>query len=64
MKRRALLGHLEAHGCQLLRKGGSHSWWVHSASNRRSAISRHKEINNHLAREISRDLGVPEPERF
>ena len=30
----------------------------------RSAIPRHTEINNHLARKICRDLGVAEPDRF
>jgi mRNA interferase HicA len=49
MKRRDFLAHLQAHGCQLFREGGSHSWWAHSASNRRSAVPRHTEINNHLA---------------
>jgi len=63
MKRRDFVAHLQSHGCQLLREGGSHSWWVHSASNRRSAVPRHTEINNHLARKICRDLGVSEPER-
>ena len=64
MKRRDLLAHLQAHGCTLLREGGSHSWWSHSVSDRRSAVPRHNEINNHLARKICRDLGVPEPTRF
>jgi mRNA interferase HicA len=63
MKRRDLLAHLLAHGCSLLREGGSHSWWAHS-SGKRSAVPRHTEINNHLARKICRDLGIPEPERF
>ena len=27
MKRRKLLSHLRAHGCELVREGGSHSWW-------------------------------------
>ena len=64
MKRRDLLKHLTAFGCQLLREGARHSWWHHTISGRRSAIPRHTEINNHLARKICRDLGVPEPERF
>jgi mRNA interferase HicA len=64
MKRRDLLQHLSAHGCQLLREGGRHSWWQHPGLAKRSAVPRHSEINNHLARKICRDLGVPEPERF
>ena len=64
MKRRDLLAHLLAHGCQLLREGGRHSWCHHTVSGKRSAVPRHSEINNHLARKICRDLGIPEPERF
>lgn len=64
MKRRDLLAHLGAQGCQLLREGGRHSWWVHSVSGKRSAVPRHREINNHLARKICHDLGVSEPKSF
>jgi mRNA interferase HicA len=64
MKRRDLLAHLTAHGCTLLREGARHSWWHNVALNKRSAVPRHSEVNNHLPRKICRDLGVPEPERF
>lgn len=64
MKRRDLLAHLQANGCSLLREGGNHSWWVHSASAERSAVPRCNEVNNRLARKICRDLGIPEPTRF
>lgn len=61
MKRRDLIAHLQIHGCKLMREGGSHSWWVHEVSNKRIAVPRRNEINNHLARKICRDLGIPEP---
>ena len=64
MKRRDLVQHLTAQDCQLLREGARHSWWHHTITGKRSAIPRHTEINNHLARKICRDLGVAEPERF
>jgi len=64
MKRRDLLAHLAALGCALLREGGSHSWWHNPALNKRSAVPRHTEINNHLAKKICRDLGVSEPTQF
>jgi mRNA interferase HicA len=64
MKRRDLLAHLMAFGCVLLREGGSRSWWCHTDTNRRSAVPRHSEINNHLAVKICRDLGIPEPKKF
>ena len=59
MKRRALLRHLRAHGCQLLREGGRHSWWHNPTLNKRSAVPRHNDIDEDLARKICRDLGIP-----
>ncbi len=60
MKRRDLLAHLARLGCELLREGARHSWWHHPQLKTRSAIPRHNEINDHLARKICRDLGVSE----
>ena len=59
MKRAALLAHLRAHGCELLREGARHSWWHNAALNTRSAIPRHNEVLDNLARKICKDLGVP-----
>ena len=59
MKREHLLRHLREHGCELLREGGRHSWWHNPVENRRSAVPRHREIDDGLARKICRDLGVP-----
>ena len=60
MKRRELLRRLGEQGCVLLREDGRHSWWHNPQLNRRSAVPRHNEINDHLARKICKDLGVPE----
>ena len=62
MKRVDLIRHLEAHGCQLLREGGSHSVYVNRAAGKTSTLPRHREINYFLARKICRDLEVPAPE--
>lgn len=59
MKRHELLAYLMSHGCELLREGARHSWWHNAALNKRSAVPRHTEISNDLARKICRDLGVP-----
>jgi mRNA interferase HicA len=59
MKRTDLLKHLRSHGCELLREGGRHSWWHNPEQNARSAIPRHSEISDILARKICKDLGVP-----
>ena len=61
MKRQDLVRHLESHGCYLLRDRGKHSVYVNPANNRASAVPRHREINDFLARKICRDLDIPEP---
>ena len=64
MKRRDLLQHLTLNGCQLLREGGSHSWWHNLARGNRSSVPRHAEIDNNLVRKICKDLAIPAPERL
>ncbi len=61
MKRVELLRHLEAHGCVLLREGGSHSVYVNRRTRQVATIPRHREINDFLARKICRDLETPSP---
>ena len=61
MKRRALVRHLEQHGCELLREGANHSIFVNRTARKTSAVPRHAEINDELAKKICRDLGVPIP---
>lgn len=58
MKRGDLLRHLQAHDCELLREGGRHSWWHNPTQNKRSAVPRHLEIDDSLARKICKDLGI------
>ena len=45
MKRRDLIGHLERHGCELLREGGKHTVYVNRAKGKATTIPRHREIN-------------------
>ena len=59
MKRRELVQHLTQHGCELLREGANHSIYVNRAAAKTSAVPRHTEINDYLAKKICRDLGVP-----
>ena len=61
MKRVDLLRYLEANGCEFHREGASHTIYVNRAARRSSAIPRHREINEILARKICRDLQVREP---
>jgi len=60
MKRLDLVRHLEDQGCYLLRDKGKHSVYVNPANNQVTAVPRHREINEYLARKICRDLGIPE----
>jgi mRNA interferase HicA len=61
MKLRDLIRHLEKNGCEFLREGGNHTIYVNRAAQKVSAIPRHKELNDYLARKICRDLQIPEP---
>jgi mRNA interferase HicA len=61
VKRRELIRHLIACGCYLVREDASHSWWGNPVNRRRSAVPRHVEIDDFLARKICRDLGIREP---
>lgn len=61
MKRKDLVRHLEAYGCELLREGGSHTIYINRAARASSSVPRHREVNDFLARKICRDLQVPEP---
>ncbi len=62
MKRRDLLRHLEQHGCEFLREGGSHAAYINRAAKKASTVPRHREINQDLARKICKDLDVPRPD--
>ncbi|MEQ8846257.1 type II toxin-antitoxin system HicA family toxin [Botrimarina sp.] len=61
MKRVDLLRHLSRQGCSLIREGSRHSWWGKVGTSRRSAVPRHREIDDRLAKKICRDLGVDSP---
>ena len=61
MKRIKLIRHLEQYGCEFMREGGSHTVYVNRVAQKATAIPRHREINDFLARKICRDLQVPEP---
>jgi mRNA interferase HicA len=61
VKRLDLIRHLETHGCEALREGGSHTVYVNRAAGKTSTVPRHREINDFLARKICRDLEVPAP---
>ena len=47
VKRADLVRHLEQHGCQLLREGGSHSVFVNREERKASTVPRHRELNDY-----------------
>jgi len=61
VKRSQLLNHLKAHGCEFLREGSRHTMYVNRAAASSSAVPRHGEITNNMARKICKDLGIPPP---
>jgi mRNA interferase HicA len=61
LKRRDLVRHLEAHGCELLREGSNHTVYVNRVARRVSTVPRHRETNEDLVRKICKDLQIPRP---
>jgi predicted RNA binding protein YcfA (HicA-like mRNA interferase family) len=61
MKRRALIRHLENHGCLFLREGTKHTIYWNPRVRKTSSVPRHTEIPEPLARKICKDLDVAEP---
>ena len=53
--------HLPQNGRELLREGGRHSVYVNRAQRTSTAVPRHRDVNDFLARKICRDLDVPTP---
>jgi predicted RNA binding protein YcfA (HicA-like mRNA interferase family) len=61
MKRIDLIRHLERNACEFLRQGSNHTVYVNRKARRSSAVPRHREINDFLARKICDDLLIPRP---
>jgi hypothetical protein len=54
MKRRDLIRHLENNGCEFLREGGNHTIYVNRRAQKSSAIPRHREIIDFLAKRFAK----------
>jgi mRNA interferase HicA len=61
MKRRDLLRHLQQHGCRLDREGANHSIYRNPANGRCTAVPRHSEVKDTVARTICDQLDVQRP---
>ncbi|MFT5465061.1 MAG: mRNA interferase HicA [Verrucomicrobiales bacterium] len=60
MKRQKLIKHLESHGCEKKREGGSHTIYWNPSTGRREPIPRHTEIPDRLCKKICKALEVPD----
>jgi predicted RNA binding protein YcfA (HicA-like mRNA interferase family) len=56
MKRRELIGKIEAQGAVFIRHGGKHDFYQNPQTKISQPVPRHKEINEHLARHIIKML--------
>ena len=63
MKRIDLIRHIESHGCILFREGSRHSIYKNLQNGNMTAIPRHREIKENLAKKICDDLGIPRREK-
>jgi len=61
MNRIDLVRHLEQNGCELLRQGSNHTMYVNRKTRRSSAVPRHREGSDFLARKTCVDLMLPRP---
>ena len=62
MKRVDLLRKLGELGCELIRHGAKHDWYRNPSTGVSQAVPRHREVNEHLARKIIRELTPPDDE--
>jgi len=61
MKRNVLIKYLLANNCQLLREGSRHSIWHNIRTGNMTAVPRHSEIKDLMARKICKDMGIELP---
>ena len=59
MKRIDLIRTIESYGCELVRHGGNHDWYRNPIAGVAQPVPRHREINEHLSRQIIRLLTSP-----
>lgn len=61
MKRSALIRHLSRNGCKLVREGGRHSIWKNMKNGEMTAVPRHNDIRELMAKKICKDLKIDLP---
>lgn len=61
MKRSQFVKHLKACDCELYGEGAKHSKVKNMKTGKKSTVPRHIEIDNDLARDICKQLGIAKP---
>jgi len=61
MKRNLLIKHLNEKNCVLYREGSNHSMFRHSENGKKAAVPRHPNIDEYLALDICKQLGITKP---
>jgi len=56
MKRKELLKIIASNGCSLLKHGNRHDLYVNPITGKKQPVLRHKEIDEHLAKHIIKEL--------
>jgi len=56
VKRKELITKIQDMGCILIRHGANHDWYQNPQTKVSQPVSRHREINNHLAGHIIKTL--------
>jgi hypothetical protein len=59
MKRVDLIKAIEEAGCELVQHGAKHDWYRNPVTGVAQPVPRHREIKEHLARRIIRELSTP-----
>ena len=60
MKRIDLIRTIEASGCELVRHSSRHDWYINPATGVSQPVPRHREIKEHLAKQIIKILTAQE----
>lgn len=60
MKRQKLEQHLRGNSCELHRHGGKHDIYINLKNHKTIPVPRHKEVNLLTARNICKELEIPQ----
>jgi len=61
VKRNQFVKHLKACNCEIYGEGARHSKVRNKETGKKSTVPRHTEIDNDLAKDICKQLGIPKP---